>query len=480
VTAQPGVALERMFAVAVPEGMGAIVGGFDGAATASAAISIADRTGHEIGRATADANGRFEASLPGVMAGEIVGVGIGGLMTAFTVRDPAAAREEAVCASIDGAGSVPNDLIIVGSGEGAHGVLVRSGDNAVSSYDLEVGLSGGGGGVRLPAKTEGTCGQQHANPWFAATLDPDGHRVAVTAEGQRDVYIVDMDRGAIERTLTVSARVMIDPPVQLASALDVDCDGVLKSSVASFIPRGPQPIAVVGRRLIVGYTNVVSHVPPEFLPGVIAVWSLDALDRDPRLILLDAADPQEVRALDDHRVLIVCSGAIDVSGPRSVSPGAIFVLDADQGAIIDRFDLGDFAPGTAVIMSGALWTGSIVKGVVRRVDLGHRATPMDISVSGESVDSIFRMIDLDGGLLAVPSFDSDRLHILDTRSALLDPAPFYAPLATGPGRPILDGLQIVARRSGSRGVDFLGPDLYVLGGLASRVTPLNLRRILGP
>ena len=60
------------------------------------------------------------------------------------------------------------------------------------------------------------------------------------------------------------------------------------------------------------------------------------------------------------------------------------------------------------------------------------------------------------------------------------PPPFLKPFSVGPGKPIFDGAQILARRPGRAGVDFTGPDLFCLSGIASRIWPIETRKLLGP
>ncbi len=73
------------------------------------------------------------------------------------------------------------------------------------------------------------------------------------------------------------------------------------------------------------------------------------------------------------------------------------------------------------------------------------------------VDSLFRMVDLGGGLLGVPSFNTDQLYIVDARRGMVSPPPFYAPLKVGAGPPVLDGLQVVVPKAGSPGRRFRRP-----------------------
>lgn len=395
----------------------------------------------------------------------------------YRIRDPEAARAAAVCGPISGgAGGIPNDLIIAGPHEAPYGVLVRSGDNAVSAFDLTRGLEAGLPGVRLP-DVEDACGVHAANPWFAAALG--GDRVAVTAFGQARTYVLDMKTGAIEATLALdpSAPVVLDPPQQLPRAIDADCDGAREDQISAFAPRTPQAIVKAGDHLAVAYTNFYTANPPIYLPGVLAVWSLRALDQPPRVTLLPVSNPQELRALDDHRVLLAASGALGQNA--ALTPGAVLIIDLSTGAIEERYDLDTFAPGTAALAGGSLYVGSLITARVLKIDPATKQQTV-LPLNDEPVDSIFRLLVLPGELLAIPTFNGDRLFIVDAASGAISPPPFYGPLAIGPGRPIFDGLSILARRPGRAGVDFVGPELFALSAIASRVTPIELRKVLGP
>jgi hypothetical protein len=144
---------------------------------------------------------------------------------------------------------------------------------------------------------------------------------------------------------------------------------------------------------------------------------------------------------------------------------------------MEQIDMRDFAPGSALFTAERMVVASLAHPRIRMVGLDSTE---DVTLNGETTDSIFRLVDLGGGLVGVPSFNTDRLHILDARTGTLDPEPFFAPLAIGPGRPLFDGLQIVAARPGRRGVEFTGPDLFALTGQASELIPIELRKVLGP
>ncbi|MCK6552717.1 hypothetical protein L6R52_43240, partial [Myxococcota bacterium] len=355
-------------------------------------------------------------------------------------------------------------------------------DNAVSVFDLERGLEGSMG-VRLP-ETEDRCGRHVANPWFAAPLDDT--RVAVTAFGQGRVYVVELDHASIEHTLELAADVALEPPFTLPRAVDLDCDGVPESTVSRVRPRAPQGVAKVGARLVVAFSGFVEPrvgaSAPVYVPSVLAIWDLDALDAPPSQHVLPALNAQEVRALDDHRVLVTMSGVLDpIGGAVAAStPGAVTIFDVEAASVERTWALDGFAPGTALVAADALWVGSLVHGAVRAIALDTGAVLTELTLSSDDVDSVMRLVELPGGLVGAPSFNGDRLFVVDPVRRVLSPPPFFGPLVIGPGRPIFDGLQVVARRPGTSGVDFCGPELFALSGLASRVVPIELRRILGP
>lgn len=457
-------------------------GGLVGALEAGVQARLLGPDGAELGPLVPDAAGRFEVEHAG-LPGEALTLVVGEVQVDFRIRDPESAVPAAVRPSLGGVGAVPNDLIVAGPAAAPWGVVVRSGDNAVSPFDLEAGLAGAPLGVRLPA-VEGPGGPVAAAPWFVAPLDAAGQRVAVTAAGQGRVYIVDLAAGAVLRALEAPAAVTLAAPFALPRPADVDGDGVLEAEVLTFVPRTPQPVAVVQGRLLVAYAGVVEpdrggETGQVILPAVVASFDVDDLDAAPTVRVLDVLNPQELRDDGAGGALLTCSGSFRIQGVRPVTPGAVLRLEPVSLEVLGRRDLPELLPTTAIAAGGALWAGSLARGKVVRFDLeGGPLT--ELSLNALPVDSVFRLIALPGGLVGVPSFNTDRLHVLDPERGVLDPPPFFGPLPVGPGGDIFDGLQMAALRPGRAGVDFVGPELFVLSGIASRVTPVELRKVLGP
>ncbi len=466
-----------MYATQGPEG--GRFGGLQGALTVDATLMT--DSGMILSELRPDALGQFSVAHD-VPAGGQLKLRVGGQEVAFRVRAAEVALKAAVHAPVGGVGAVPNDLIPLGSGEESYALVVRSGDNAVSPVDWQDGLRERGG-VRLPS-VPGVFGALAAGPWMSTALDAVGERVAVSASLQGSIYILNISKGTIETTLQLDSDVVLDAPFMLPAPFDVDGDGTNDSSVFRFRPTTPQPLAVMQGRLLVAYASVLradlgNNRPQIVLPAVVASFDLANLDAPPVLRVLPRLNPQEIRP-SDGGALVTCSGTFRIQGVQAVSPGAVFLLDPITLQTLQQRDFDEFLPTTAIELQGRVWVGSLGRSWVESFDWADPESRTQIPFSQDEVASVFRLLGLAGGLLGVPSFNSDRIHIIDPRTSALNPEPFYGPLQVGPGGLIFDGLQIVARRPGRAGLDFVGPDLLVLSGVASRLTPVELRKILGP
>ncbi|MBI4821798.1 MAG: hypothetical protein HY791_36395 [Deltaproteobacteria bacterium] len=474
VTDVEGARLERMYAVRGPDRK-IHAGGYPGSARPLMPIELR-LNGQVLGSTVADQSGRFRLVVDSDAAAiELV---LPEASISFRVRDAESGRSSAPRSRWSGLGNVPNDVAALPDGTLA---VARSGDNAVGvispSGELQLG-------VRLPSVEEGGR-ELRANPWFVAALDEQ--RVVTTAYGQRRVFIVDLSSRAIESTLDLADEVVLPSAFKLTRPFDVDENGTLETEVTRFVPKGPQGTAISGHELFATFTSVVSASEgtelPVVLPGVLARWNLEAPATPPETLVLPALDPQEVRVSPRSTLWVVCSGALARSGgpTRAISPGALVEVDPSTMQVLRSVPLGDFGPSSAIERSdGMLWVSSLVRGRVGLFHPDESAPRQVVAVSEEEVDSVFRLTPFFDGLAFVPSFDTDRLHVLDLTTGELNPPPFFAPLVLGPGLPIISGLQVVALRPGRPGVDFVGPDAFALLGLASQVVPIELRKLFGP
>ena len=463
-----GVAPERTYAARREDGR-VEVGGFDGAARPGSALSL--RVDGRATRLEVDAHGRFTAVLAAANAVELRADPDDGGTLPLTVRTPATARRAAVGAPLGAAGSVPNDVLFFGAPRDGRVAVVRSGDDGLTSFRVHAGLDDCAEGARF-ASAPG----RSANPWFATPLDDT--RLAVSLFGRGTVVVMTPGAAAPERELEPPL-VELAAPRALACPTDLDGDGVREAEVTSFRPRAPQGVAVVDGAIYAAFSGFVRRgegaCPPIFVPGVVVRWGADGTRT---AAVLPFENPQELRRADDGRLVSVASGVLvqEGEGTRSLGAGGVAWVDPVSLVVTASVALGDFAAGSAIEAGGVTWVASLVRAELRTLE----PTPRVVRLNDEVVDSVFRLERLPGGLVLAASFDTDRLHVVDGRTGALDPLPFGGPLELGPGRPLFDGLQIVAVRPGRRGVDFVGPDLVALGGVASRLTPVDLSAVLGP
>lgn len=470
-----GVALERIRVWRTPDG--ARVRGFDGALAPGVEIRVSAGAEGPGQRVVADEHGRFESAL--APTDTVVVRVTGEDAVEFRVRDPEAARRDAILGVVGGVGNVPNDLVITTR----LGVVARSGDNAVSRFDLAEGL---GDGMRIPDRPPAS-GQRpvRSSPWFVEPLDPEANRVLVSDTGQHAVHVLNLAAQTVERTLR-PPELVLDEPFPLARPLDVNDDGQADSALDTVRPTYPQAVRMHDGRIWAAFAGflaprVSAAEPPVFQPGVLVAWSLDNPGRPPSTLILDTLNPQWIEVLSQDKLLVVCSGVIDPIGTRvdSLSPGAL--IEVDVGAepqVIRTVPLGARGPGSVVAVAGGWWVSSLVRGEIMRVDPETGAVTDTLTLTTRAVDSVFRLVDLGGGLIGAPSFNTDQLFVVDGRVGAA--GALGGPLSVGAGGAVFDGLQVVARRPGRRGVDFVGPDLFALFGLSAEIVAIDLLAIMGP
>ena len=456
---------------------GTFVGGLTGSVDPFANVLVKSREETVLGEFLADENGRFHEPVLSA-AGDIITLQINQAEPVeFRVRDFEQAHAEAVWPPLEGIGSVPNDLLVIDKAENTYGVVVRSGDNAVSKIDLKLGLKGG---VLLPDR-EGFNGfNTPANPWFAKHYRND--QIFVTGAGQDLVYLLDLNTETLVRVIEASTPVVLEQDYKLSRPIDVDGDGIIETKIRQFLPKYPQGLFVTSTHLLVAYSGFVSPRldaarPAVYLPSVVAAWPLTDLARSPDYLVLPHLNAQEISLASDGDLLVTCSGVIEMINGKiqTSSDSAVIKIDSTNLEVTQVYELADFAASSSVDVDGYIWTSSIL-----RAEIKNLQTQQVVSLNQEPIDSIFRLQVLPGKILAVSSFNTDRVHLVDAYTGQLNPPPFFKPFSVGPGKPIFDGAQILARRPGRAGVDFVGPDLFCLSGVASRIWPIETRKLLGP
>jgi hypothetical protein len=87
-------------------------------------------------------------------------------------------------------------------------------------------------------------------------------------------------------------------------------------------------------------------------------------------------------------------------------------------------------------------------------------------------------LDVRDNLLFISLFNSDQIAVLNTDNDQVNPFPYAFPFPAGlnsdnPNSEFLEGVQSIALRPGTPGIDFTGPDLYFITGLSSQLGSID-------
>jgi hypothetical protein len=450
--------------VASPSEGGVRVRGFSGSATAGAAIVVT--AGGAAAQTTADAQGRFDLEISA--DAENVDLAIDGRHALFAASD-LAAREACAESETAPVGTVPNDVAIGTCGA----LVVSSADARVDPVHVRTTAADPSGAAFYPPGAD----RVGTTPWSVALFD-DGTRAAVTLFGTHQVSLFDDCTGAIASTVRPDVVVDVDPPRDLRAPIDADGDGTPESHVTRMQLRAPEGVAVVGERVLVGFTNALELAegpgrPGSFGPPVLAAFDVvDGVLAFAAQVTLPFDNPQAIVLDEQGRPWVSCSGILedDADGiVRAATPGGIVRVDPTTLAVQASIPFGDFAPGTPAVCGDRVAVGSLVRPLV-----GFAAAGQDIvrtPVEGDLIDSLFEAAPMGGGLAMITQFSTDQLHVVDVVTGELHPFPFTTPIGVGPGGPGKRGAQSVAAR---------GLDAVVVLGLSAELQPLDLRQVLGP
>ena len=83
-------------------------------------------------------------------------------------------------------------------------------------------------------------------------------------------------------------------------------------------------------------------------------------------------------------------------------------------------------------------------------------------------------------LLFISLFNSDQIAVLSTDDDQVYPFPYAFPFPAGlrsdnPDSNFFDGVQSIAIRPGTAGIDFSGPDLYFITGISSQLGSIDTK-----
>jgi hypothetical protein len=496
------VAFERMAFFMEDNGNGRIRG-FDGAVPPGALLQVwDDDTSTKVAEIAGDGDGRFDQPLATELNHSFTLVGVAGSTTSAGIQFRARVRRDALRQSIQprltGTGSTPNQILCAADApvdQAARAVLVVSGDNAVDNVDFRDGTHP----YPLVALSDeqGPQGPVPATPW-AGTMR--GNTAWVTRYAQGGITAINVSggnvlgHGAQPPVQSLATPVTMDPPV------DADGDGTAESNVTRVLPRTPTGIAVVGNHAVVAFANVLSTTASgqaQFGPGMVASYRLredGTPTGDVVVVTTSWENPQHVVALPGgNRVMVSSTGQLQRSNGAwaTQSDGGVEVFDVDTLNRVTSLNLGRYGPSRPLVLQDgtSVYIPSILQARLLRVDIptltvlkGPGGTgPALVLEDTTDLRTVFECVLHPTGLVFCGVFDSDSLTVVDARTDTVRPWPFSEDLRISElAGNIKLGVQSVTVRPGRNGVDFNGADILVLMSLASRVSAVDTRFVLGP
>ncbi|MEW5848686.1 MAG: hypothetical protein AB2A00_07715 [Myxococcota bacterium] len=471
--------------------------GFTGAAPEGGVVEV--REGNTtLAQVTADAAGRFDVRFGAEKDREVELHARVGTEDAtplrFKVRDFSEAASSMVRERLSGTGSTPNQVLFARDASPTGrttGLVVLSGDGALDNVDAD---EGGRVSPLVPLPEMAFGGAVvPATPWAADAL---GENAWVTRYAHAGITTVNVPGGTIlgEGNITTPQALgeilTLDPPV------DVDGDGVEDQQVTALVPRNPTGIAVVGSRAFVAMANVLSTSASgraQFGPGMLAVFELDGRGIPTgatRVINLAFRNPQHVIPLDNGTVAVSSTGSLQrVNGTWQVdSDGGVEIFDVSSLQKLQEINLGRFAPSRPLLLADgkSLYVPSILRARLARLDVENGqlirgpGNPVELA-EGELLRTVFECVLHPTALVFCGLFDTDSIVVVDSADDTVRPWPFTSDIRVNTGDSAVRlGIQSLAMRPGRNGVDRAGNDILVLLSLATRVSALDTRFVLGP
>jgi hypothetical protein len=371
-------------------------------------------------------------------------------------------------------GSVPTAIEIRGS----RAYVINGFSNNIQIFDLDQNTPQEIGTIVLP---------QGSNPVAMAFLDDK--RAYVANNIGQSVALVNLQTRNCELILARTGEGNNFAP----------CQEVRFAADAFEDPSG---IAVANDKVYVSNNNLDESFEPAG-PGFISI--IDAEDN--QFIGTRGASGANTGGMTviGNRIYVVNAG--DISSTPDFSeffcdfdfPPSIDVIDVETDSIIDTIDIPLSETNSKVCLPNRIaptpdgkfgYMGLGLVGALLKVNLETNTV-----VNGPSNPII--VTDISGlnntgdieinedGLGFTTLFNSDQIAVIDTANDQISPFPFsfFFPAgirAASPNSDFFDGVQFLAIRPGTAGVDFEGADIFYTTGISSKLGSVNTALVLPP
>ena len=381
---------------------------------------------------------------------------------------------QAVRRDIAKLGSVPTAIEIRGS----RAYVINGFSNNIQIFDLDQNTPQQIGTIVLP---------QGSNPVAMAFLDDT--RAYVANNIGQSVALVNLQTRNCELIIVRTGEGNNFPPCQ-----------EVRFAVDAF--EDPSGIAVANGTVYVSNNNLDEFFEPAG-PGFISI--IDAEDN--QFIGTRGASGANTGGMTviGDRIYVVNAG--DISSTPDFSeffcdfdfPPSIDVIDVETDSIIDTIDIPLSEINSKVCLPNRIaptpdgrfgYMGLGLVGALLKVNLetntvvngpGNPIIVTDISGLNNTGDIEIN----EDGLGFTTLFNSDQIAVIDTANDEISPFPFsfFFPAgirADNPNSDLFDGVQFLAIRPGTAGVNFQGADVFYTTGISSQLGSVNTSQVLPP
>jgi hypothetical protein len=381
---------------------------------------------------------------------------------------------QAVRRDIAKLGSVPTAIEIRGS----RAYVINGFSNNIQIFDLDQNTPQQIGTIVLP---------QGSNPVAMAFLDDT--RAYVANNIGQSVALVNLQTRNCELIIVRTGEGNNFPPCQ-----------EVRFAVDAF--EDPSGIAVANGKVYVSNNNLDEFFEPAG-PGFISI--IDAEDN--QFIGTRGASGANTGGMTviGDRIYVVNAG--DISSTPDFSeffcdfefPPSIDVIDVETDSIIDTIDIPLSEINSKVCLPNRIaptpdgrfgYMGLGLVGALLKVNLetntvvngpGNPIIVTDISGLNNTGDIEIN----EDGLGFTTLFNSDQIAVIDTANDEISPFPFsfFFPAgirADNPNSDLFDGVQFLAIRPGTAGVNFQGADVFYTTGISSQLGSVNTSQVLPP
>lgn len=291
--------------------------------------------------------------------------------------------------------------------------------------------------------------------------------------------------GVVNSTTMLPQSIQVPAPLAISRAFDYDNDGSDNTTITEIPLKSPGGIAIAGTTLWISTANYLRYAPPSAAaPGVVLRYTIGAAGLTPAssaYSITSGFNPTGITAVG-NTVLVTNSGVLDIVGGEAVpkTESSVDIFDATSGALLANVPAGLAAlsfTAPAVDTEGRFaYIGSSAFSEVFQLDITQRiftralSNPITLAANADADYITGIALSPDSRRAYVGSFDTSSVFMLNLAASPI--AAFSTPYVVGfpkgvtPENPtgVNTGVGDIAIRPGTPGVDFKGPDIFILTG----------------